>query len=53
MYRGHEVQSENISVNTVEAGAKGTYRGATVAFRRAARFNHRANPAKQYRGVEY
>ncbi|MGK7888429.1 MAG: DUF4278 domain-containing protein [Leptolyngbyaceae cyanobacterium] len=53
MYRGHEVQSEDVVVKTVDAGQQGTYRGASVAFRQAAHFNHRANPAKQYRGVSY
>ncbi|MEB3233555.1 MAG: DUF4278 domain-containing protein [Leptolyngbyaceae bacterium] len=53
MYRGHEVQSEDVVVNTVVAGEKGTYRGAAVAFRRAAHFNHRVTPTKQYRGVTY
>ncbi|NEQ97160.1 MAG: DUF4278 domain-containing protein [Cyanothece sp. SIO2G6] len=53
MYRGHEVQSEDIVVNTVDAGERGIYRGASVAFRRADRFHHRATPTKQYRGVTY
>jgi hypothetical protein len=52
IYRGHEVQTHDVVVDTVDAG-KGTYRGAPVSFHRASDFRHRVTPTKHYRGVTY
>lgn len=52
VYRGREVQEHDVVIDTVDAG-KGTYRGASVSFRRAGNFKHRETPTKHYRGVTY
>ena len=53
VYRGREFRNAASVANTVEADAKGTYRGASVSFRKAQQPTGSVNPTRQYRGVTY
>ena len=53
IYRGRKFDAYNVATQTVSTAATGTYRGASVEFRRAAQASRQPASTKQYRGVTY
>jgi len=53
IYRGHKFDAHNATAQTVSTDATGTYRGASVQFRQAAKSSRTGGATKQYRGVTY
>ena len=53
IYRGRKFDAQNATAQTVSTAATGTYRGASVQFRQAAKSSQTVGAAKQYRGVTY
>ncbi|NET09040.1 MAG: DUF4278 domain-containing protein [Symploca sp. SIO2B6] len=52
-YRGCKVQSNTVTVNTIESATQGKYRGASVGFRQVNQPIHKVTTTKQYRGATY
>ena len=53
IYRGRKFDANTAVANTAESATHGTYRGASVSFRNAAKSVTNEAATKQYRGVTY
>ena len=53
IYRGRKFDTRNATAQTVSTAATGTYRGAAVQFRQAAKSSQANGGARQYRGISY